>query len=73
MGNPYAPDASKKPQTPTVAEPPAPTVPPGSVTEVENWIGSDKTRAQLAIESERSREHPRKGVLSAARAVLKRS
>ena len=52
----------------TVAEPVV--VPDGTAKEVLAWVGDDHTRAEMALKTEKGRETPRKGVISALEELL---
>ena len=56
----------------TVAEPVEEdvVVPDGTAKEVLAWVGDDHTRAEMALKTEKGRETPRKGVISALEELL---
>ena len=56
----------------TVAEPVEEdiVVPDGTAKEVLSWVGDDHPRAEMALKTEKGRETPRKGVISALEELL---
>jgi hypothetical protein len=60
------PEGTAKEETTVIEE----TVPDGAAKDVLAWVGEDKTRAQLALDTENARENPRKGVLTALKELL---
>lgn len=59
--------------TPPPPPPPATTgVPSGSSREIMEWVGKDKTKANAALQQEKTSGQPRKGLLSDLQEMLKK-
>lgn len=85
MGNPYEPlskasDNLKKDENPenvenneenTVSEEEnVDGVPEGNISEINDWVGEDKDRAQLALDAENAQETPRKTLVKHLEEVI---
>ena len=80
MGNPYAPlskasENLKKVENPegegTANEPKdVEEVPEGNISEITDWVGDDKDRAQLALDAENGQDSPRKTLVKHLEEVI---
>jgi hypothetical protein len=60
----------EEPETIENTEPEKEAVPDGTVKEVLAWVGSDKEKAQNALNAENTKEHPRKGLVYSLEELL---
>lgn len=85
MGNPYEPltkasdnlkkdetseDVKVEEQTSEEVTASEEEVPEGNISEINEWVGDDKDRAQLALDAENSQDAPRKTLVKHLEEVI---
>lgn len=71
MGNPYEPlsnasDYIKNEEPEVNTE----EIPDGNISELKDWVGDDKDRAQLVLDDENSQDNPRKTLVKHLEEVI---
>lgn len=71
MGNPYEPlsnasDHTKNEEPEVITE----EIPEGNISELKDWVGDDKDRAQLVLDDENSQDNPRKTLVKHLEEVI---
>lgn len=71
MGNPYEPlsnasDYIKNEEPEVNTE----EIPEGNISELKDWVGDDKDRAQLVLDDENSQDNPRKTLVKHLEEVI---
>ena len=71
MGNPYEPlsnasDYIKNEEPEVNTE----EIPAGNISELKDWVGDDKDRAQLVLDDENSQDNPRKTLVKHLEEVI---
>lgn len=71
MGNPYEPLSNASDYTKN-EEPEVNTeeIPEGNISELKDWVGDDKDRAQLVLDDENSQDNPRKTLVKHLEEVI---
>lgn len=75
MGNPYEPlsnasDYTKNEEPETTSEVNTEEIPEGNISELKDWVGDDKDRAQLVLDDENSQDNPRKTLVKHLEEVI---
>lgn len=75
MGNPYEPlsnasDYTKNEEPEITSEVNTEEIPEGNISELKDWVGDDKDRAQLVLDDENSQDNPRKTLVKHLEEVI---